>query len=116
MAAQERHHRHTFQQLIQPAEHEVEFILSSDQWEEFQTYVDALLRQSFFASPENALNRAAEATDEQDALRAAISFEKETLLFFYELRDVVRGAGKQAVERIVQEERQHVQRVTGMLK
>jgi rubrerythrin len=115
LAAQERLHRRTFQGMIAPADHAVEFVLSPEQWDEFQVYTDALLRQSFFASPENALNRAAEAGDAQEALRAAIRFEKESLLFFYELRDVVRGADREAVSRIIQEERRHIQRLTELL-
>jgi len=115
LAAQERHHRRAFQQLTQPGEHAVEFGLAPDQRDESRAYTGALLRQTFFANPENALNRAAEAQDAQEALQAAIRFEKESLLFFHELRDVVRGAGKQTVERIVQEEKQHIQRLTAML-
>lgn len=116
LAMQERQHRHAFQQMKPAGTHPVELALTLDQRDEFRAYTDALLQRSFFASPENALHRAAEAEDEQEALLAAIGFEKETLLFFYELRDVVRGAGRQVVGKIVQEEKRHIRRLTEMLR
>lgn len=112
LALQEQYHRRAFRQMGRGV---VEVALSPEQWGEFQAYTGALLQNHFFANPENALNIAAEAEDEQSALRAALSFEKETLLFFHELRDAVRGPGQQTVDRIIQEEKQHVQRLSGLL-
>jgi rubrerythrin len=112
LALQEQYHRRAFEQMGRGG---VELALSPDQWQEFQAYTDALLQQSFFASSESALNLATRAQSEHEALQAALDFEKEAMLFFHELRDVVRGAGRQAVERIIQEEKQHVQRLSAML-
>jgi rubrerythrin len=112
LAVQEQYHRRAFQQMGHGA---VEFTLSPEQWDEFQAYTDALLKQSFFAQPENALNLAARAADERDALRAALDFEKEAMLFFHELQAVVKGADREVVERVIQEEKQHVQRLSAML-
>jgi rubrerythrin len=112
LALQEMYHRRAFQQMGRDV---VSLALTPEQWDEFQAYTGALLEQSFFAKPENALNLAARAQDEQSALQAALGFEKETLLFFYELRGAVRGPGQQVVDRIIQEEKRHVQRLTGML-
>jgi rubrerythrin len=112
LAVQERYHRRAFQQMGRGV---VELALSPEQWDQFQAYTGALLRQSFFDKAEGALSQAVEAIDEQDALQAALGFEKETLLFFHELRNVVRGPAQQAVDRIVEEERRHIQRLSGML-
>lgn len=112
LAIQEQYHRRAFQQMGRDV---VELALSPEQWDQFQAYTEALLQQNFFASPENALNLAAGAQDERDALQAALNFEKETMLFFHELRDAVRGPGRQTVERIIQEEKRHIQRLASML-
>ena len=53
--------------------------------------------------------------DEKEAVRMAIGFEKETLLFFHDLRDMVSGADRKVIERIVAEEKVHVRRLAGML-
>ena len=112
LAIQEQYHRQAFQQMGRDV---VELALSPEQWDEFQAYTGALLQNRFFDNPENALNLAAEAEDERASLQAALEFEKETLLFFHELRDAVRGPGRQTVDRIIQEEKQHIQRLSGML-
>jgi rubrerythrin len=112
LAIQEQYHHQAFQRMGRDV---VEVALSPDQWDEFQAYTGALLQNHFFANPQNALNIAAEAEDEQSALQAALGFEKETLLFFHELHAAVRGPGRQTVYRIIQEEKQHVQRLSGML-
>ena len=109
---QERHHRRAFQRMGRGV---VERALSSDQWDQFQAYTGALLQQSLFDRSGGGVSQAAGAMDEGEVLQAALGFEKETLLFFYELRDAVRDPGRQVVERIVQEEKRHIQRLSGML-
>ena len=52
--------------------------------------------------------------DEKEALRMATSFENETLLFFYRLRDSVYGADKPFIDKIVAKEKSHIQRLVGM--
>jgi rubrerythrin len=112
LAIQEQYHRRAFEQMGRDV---VELALTPDQWDQFQAYTGALLQQRFFSSPENALSLAVEAQDEEGALQAALGFEKETLLFFHELHDVVRGPGQQAVDRIIQEEKRHIQRLSSMI-
>jgi rubrerythrin len=112
LAIQEQHHRRAFQRMGGGA---VELILSPEQWDEFQAYSDALLQNSLFARPQGALIRAAEAQDERQAVESALGFEKEALLFFHSLRDAVRGPGQQTVDRIIQEEKRHIQRLAGIL-
>ena len=112
LAVQEQYHRRAFQQMGRDA---VEIALSPEQWDEFEAYTGALLKNSFFAKPENALNQAAQAEDERSALQAALSFEKEAMLFFHELGEAVQGHDREIVGRIIQEEKQHVQRLSAIL-
>ncbi len=112
LAVQEQVHRRAFQRMSGGT---VEVALSQDEWDEFRVYTEALLQQSLFARPKGALSHAAKADDEQTALRAALDFEKETQLFFYELREAVRGAGQETLSHIIQEERQHIRRLAAML-
>lgn len=112
LAEQELHHQHAFEKLGRDV---VELALTPEQWDEFQAYASALLKQRLFSTPDGALGEASEAGDEQTALRAALGFEEETLLFFHELRGAVRGPGQQVVERIAEEEKQHIQRLTSLL-
>ena len=45
----------------------------------------------------------------------AMGFEKETLLFFYDLRDMVSEADKQVLMRIVAEEKSHLRQLAAVL-
>jgi len=112
LATQERYHRRAFETM---AGGEVTLGFTPEQYEEFAGYTDALLRKEFFDRSGAALDRAAQAGDERSALEAALGFEKETLLFYYELKEMVSGADRETVERIIAEEKQHVKRLSRML-
>jgi rubrerythrin len=112
LAVQEQYHRRAFLQMGRDI---VELSLSPEQWDQFQAYTDALLQQSFFGKPEGALSQAVEAMDEMVALQAALDFENDTLRFFRELRGVVGGSHEPTVDRIIQEEQRHIERLSAML-
>jgi rubrerythrin len=112
LAVQEQYHRRAFQQM---GEDMVELALSDEQWDQFQAYTGALLEQSFFGKPDGALSQATEAEGEREALQAALGFEEETLGFFRQLRNVVRGVEQKVVDRIIREEEQHMRRLSDML-
>ena len=56
-----------------------------------------------------------QARDRQSALRAAIGFEKDTLLFFYDLREMVSEAEQKAITGIIREEKVHLRRLARAL-
>jgi rubrerythrin len=91
-------------------------LLTAEQWREYQGYLNATVQSAFFDGPDKALALAETVRDRQQAIRMAIEFEKETLLFFYDLYDIVPDPGKRAVREIVQEERSHIRRLAGMLQ
>jgi len=84
-------------------------------WDEYMMYLHATLHSTFFEGSDKALSMAEQVTDEKEALQMAIGFEKETMLFYFDLRDKVSDADKPVIERIIAEERTHVQRLSGML-
>lgn len=112
LANQEQYHRQAFQKMGRDV---VQATLSDDQWEQFEDYTGALLEQRIFDKPEGAVARAAIVQDEKEALGAAVGFEEETLGFFRELREVVRGSEQRTVDRIIAEEEEHIRRLSGML-
>ena len=74
------------------------------------------VQSAFFEGPDKALAVADEIADEQEALRMAIQFEKETMFFFHDLLDTVPEADKETVEKVIAEEKRHVRRLAGMVK
>jgi len=113
LALQERGHYQVFQKMlgdVKPAPD-----LPAAEYDQYQTYVQVALENALFAGPDKASSLAKQAEDRETALRAALGFEKDTLLFFYDLRDMVAEADRDAISSIIREEKKHLRRLAGML-
>jgi rubrerythrin len=113
LAEQEVKHYAAFQKLTKEIGDAL--LMSSEDWEQYQGYLQATVQSALFQGPDRALAAAEEAADEKQALNMAIGFEKETILFFYNLRDVVTGGKQELIGRIIEQEKSHVRRLAGML-
>jgi rubrerythrin len=113
LAAQEQIHYRVFQKMLggvgsAPA-------LPAGEYDQYQAYMQAALDNALFAGEDKALALAKKATDRETALRAALGFEKDTMLFFYDLREMVGEADRASVSRVIGEERKHVRRLAALL-
>lgn len=79
--------------------------------EGFREYLDALLESRVFSDEEGARQKVLEAQSDMEAVQLGMAMEKDTILFFAEVRDLVRREDRAVVERILQEERQHLRRL-----
>jgi rubrerythrin len=114
LAAQERGHYQVFQKMLEEVKPEPD--LSNVEYDEYQTYLQVALDRALFAGPDKGLTLAKQAQDLATALRAAVGFEKDTLLFFYDLREMmVSEAERRAVSDIILEEKAHLRRLAKML-
>ena len=114
LAAQERGHYQVFQKMLEEVKPEPD--LSNVEYDEYQTYLQVALDSALFAGPDKGLTLAKQAQDLATALRAAIGFEKDTLLFFYDLREMmVSDAERGAISDVILEEKAHVRRLAKML-
>jgi len=77
------------------------------QWDEVSNYLRAFVESEFFLGKGKALPSMDHLKTVQDAVKFALGFEKETLLYFYELRSLVKE--KKIVDEIIQEEKSHIQ-------
>jgi rubrerythrin len=89
--------------------------MTDEEWELYVDYLNGTVQSAFFEGPDKALALAETVTDERQAISMAIGFEKETLLFFYDLRDRIPDKDRPFVEKIVAEEKRHIRRLVGML-
>jgi rubrerythrin len=113
LAAQERGHYRVFQKMLGEVRPALE--LPTAEYDEYQAYVQTALDNALFAGPDKALALAKQAQDRETALRAALGFEKDTLLFFYDLREMVSEADQEAVSNVIREEKKHLRRLAGLL-
>jgi len=115
LAAQEQRHYEVFQRMAGTVGGAASPAAPDAERDEYQIYLQAALDNALFAGPDKALALAAQARDRQAALRVAIGFEKDTLLFFYDLRDMVSETEQKAINGIIQEEKLHLRRLAKLL-
>ncbi len=75
-------------------------------WEEVTHYMRAMVESEFFLGKKKSLPSLGKIKTITDAVKFAIGFEKETLLYFYGLRDLVKE--KDVVDEIINEEKSHI--------
>ena len=85
-------------------------------WEEVALYLKAVTDSRYFLGPNKALSLARDAKSTSQAVKLALAFEKETLVFYLEAADMVPTLNRPAIEALVREERAHVRKLTGFLQ
>ncbi len=82
--------------------------------EEYGQYLQALIDSHSIFSPD-LKQRLAAARDETEAIRLAMGFEKDTILFFMEMRELVPDSEKRFIQQCIDEERSHLRKLAAML-
>ena len=80
-------------------------------------YLDALVKSRLFNTAREAEALAAKSGDEIEALRSALTFEKDTVLFFQTMKAMTdERLGRGEVDRIIEEEHRHIVRISKAIK
>ncbi len=112
LADEEEKHLKTFQDFYNTLKEKAE--ITPYNWEEAKLYLEALVDSKFFAGPDTAINLAKEAKDELEVIYAAIDFEKDTLLFFYQILEMIKSQKQELVKKIIEQEKKHILRLSTM--
>jgi rubrerythrin len=76
------------------------------QWEEVSNYMRAFVESEFFLGRAKSLPSMDRIKTVKEAVSFALGFEKETLLYFMELRSIVKE--KEVVDEVINEEKSHI--------
>ena len=114
LAIQERGHYQVFQKMLEEVRPHPDLSDVGYEYEEYQAYLQVVLASALFAGPDKGLTLAEQAKDREAALQAAMGFEKDTLLFFYDLREMVSEAERETITAIINEEKTHLRRLAKM--
>ena len=87
----------------------------AEEWDQYTAYLQATVRSALFEGPDKALAAAESVQDEREAVGMAMGFEKETMLFFHDLRDMASEKDHDVITRIIAEEKKHLRRLADML-
>ena len=111
LANMERHHIDVFRKLRDGASG-TGAIVPPEAEEEYETYLQALVDSSVFTNDRVVREMAQKASGPAEALQLAIGAEKDSILFYTEMRDLVSRRERDAVDEIVREERKHVRELS----
>ena len=109
LAYQEERHAHTFERMLAKAP-------ASASTESYHHYLETALSGALFGDTSKGVELAGQAENEEQALQAAIAFEKDTLLFFYDLLGMAPPMQQAAISAIIDEEKSHVSQLTKVLE
>ncbi|MEJ5378501.1 MAG: ferritin family protein [bacterium] len=83
---------------------------------EYWAYVNDLIDSHFLFDAPLGKKLASSVTSDKEALHLAMGFEKESILFFTEMKGLVPAEEAKAVEGCIQEERKHLRKLAELLK
>ncbi len=111
LAEQEKDHIKVFLGLKgQLPEHETP--AASDPYtDEAALYLNAIADTKVFTSPGEGKKLASRIKSEKQALTCAIGMEKDSILFYYELLKMIRGKDMVVVERLIEQEKEHLRKL-----
>jgi rubrerythrin len=117
LATQERVHHRVFEKMLERTDPDAALsdAYPAAYYDEYKAYIQVAMENALFAGPAKALALAEKAEDRETALRAAMGFEKDTLLFFYDLRDMVSEPERETISGVIREEQKHLRRLARML-
>jgi rubrerythrin len=108
-------HEKTFLRLRDEVDNMV-LELSTD-WDMVAAYLKTIVESRIFNSEDSAIRKAAEAKDLMGVIDNAITFEKDTLLYFHAISDgISNDKAKTALRRIINEEVSHILKLNDFKK
>ena len=108
MAGEEKRHIEIFRRMEEPLAH---YELPETYPGELQAYMRALIQERVFAKPETGAQRAAAVENPFQAIAVAIGFEKDSILFYSAMKQLVRQSEGEAIDQVISEEQGHIRRL-----
>jgi rubrerythrin len=112
---QEKIHYNDFKRLSKLGEEEKITSLSQlSEAEEMSLYLNALADSKVFSNSEAGAELGKKVKDDAEAIKIAIGLEKDSILFYSEMFNMVKEVDKKMVNYLIAEERDHVRRLKAM--
>jgi len=114
LANEEKKHIEDFEKLYDIVKKTGETMFGD--YDEFKAYMESFADSKFLTNFTSEAEKIKGSKNVGEVLDFAIAFEKETLLFYYGLNDFISEKGKGIVENIIEQERSHIKKLTGIKK
>ena len=113
LADMEREHIQIFQGMLGEANR---YQIPRDYTEEYAAYFQALVDSAVFTDDMVASEMATQADSDIKAMELAIGAEKDSILFYYEMRDIMPRKAQPMIDRIIAEEKSHLSQLSELKK
>jgi len=84
--------------------------------EEYDLYLKALVDSAVFTDDKVAREMAEKVTSSAEAMQIALGAEKDSILFYSEMRNLVPERDRKVVNRIIEEEKSHLRQLSDLKK
>jgi rubrerythrin len=84
--------------------------------DEYEAYMKALVDSLVFTDEKQACDLARKMRGDAEAIQTALIAEKDSILFYLEMRDLVRASERHVVDHLIAEEKAHVRELTQLEK
>lgn len=117
LAVQEVNHKNTFREMLGEAELERGEDINSLLYGSLEdSYLKALADSKIFNPANENIQAAKRAGGRDELLTIAISLEKDTILYYYEILELGKSSeDRDLIKKIIEEEKSHVRRLAGLL-
>jgi len=116
LAQEEVEHKKKFQSFLAELPKEAAAPTVFDPDNQAEQYIKMMADQHVFAHSGSVDSKVCELKDMKDALRLAINFEKDSVIFFLSMQEATDSAkGKELISLLVKEEQQHLRRLSAVL-
>lgn len=112
LAGEEAKHRETFADLYQTVKEHPQSLPYN--WDEMNLYLKAITESRFFLGKNKAINLVRKAQTPKQALASALEFERDTLLFYEEIMNLVSEKSRAVVEKIIAQEKKHIRQLQAL--
>jgi rubrerythrin len=109
LADMERDHIETFKNMLEEAD---KFQVPADENGQYTAYLRALVDSAVFSDDLVTSEMAAQAESDTAALELAIRAEKDSILFYYEMKEVMPQRAQATVNKIIAEEKSHLRQLS----
>ena len=113
LANMEREHIQIFQSMLTEAD---KYQIPETYTEEYATYLQALVNSAVFTDDMVTSEMATQADSDIEALELAIGAEKDSILFYYEMKDIMPKRAQPTVDKIITEEKLHLRQLSELKK
>ena len=113
LADKEREHIQVFQNMLGSVG---EYQPPETYTEEYALYLKALVDSAVFTDDQVARAMAQKVSSDAEAIQIALGAEKDSILFYSEMRDLVRSSDREVIDKIIAEEKFHLRHLSEFKK